>query len=342
MVGIMRAGGAYVPLDPKTPDDRLLYLVEQCMCVAVVVQRRFETHCGQLADICSLLVAEASDLDQVLLLQLQQRSQPQDLAYVLFTSGSTGMPKGVAIQHSSLMCFVSSVCPQLPDYKSDHKQIHLYSFSFTFDPSVLVVWCAMHIGSQLCIIPPGGLLSIANLYKLICKHLIAVLDTTPAILNNIFEGNNWIIPAQLEYITLGGSKSEPAFLRKIVTAQPKVAIFNQYGPTESTVGSHEFPVQNSALENCSIIPIGTAMPGSTGMVLDEHLQHAPVGITGELFLGGQKLARGYVGRADLTAKTFRGVKHSNIWRRLYATGDRVRWLPSGDLEFQAEWTSRSS
>ena len=330
MVGIMRAGGGYVPLDPKQPAERLLYLVHQCMCVVVVGQQRFESVFNSEDGRCTLIVAETVDLvPTVPLSVMRQDSEQADLAYILFTSGSTGRPKGVMIQQKSLACFLAATCASL-EFGSKHTG--LYSFTFTFDPSVKVLWCLLCQGAQVCVIPPGALLSGTILCDLLRSHLVNYIDTTPAILKMILEANDWLIPAEFESICLGGSVCEPQMVARVMSARPDLQIVNTYGPTECTIASTEFFIRAATIDSLSSIPIGPPMAGSTCLVLAPNFNSVPIDIAGLLYLGGAKVAAGYVGRPDLTSKGFQAFDNCSYGRQ-YATGDRVRWLPSGELEF---------
>lgn len=327
MVGIMRSGGAYVPLDPKLPVDRLRYIVEQCGCKGLVSQRK-HAGVGASLGIATCVVEELTDaVDGTRFAGV--RCDSESSAYVLFTSGSTGKPKGVIVEHGSLTPFVFAAMHSIALQYDD---VLLHTCSFTFDPSVELVWCSMCAGSKLVLGKSGALTDTDYLHKLMVASRVTFFDTVPSVLAAYISVQSNPFPPSLRMVYVGGEALAVGLAVDLVASHGSVELWNLYGPTEVTVTSHAFHCKLDSF--CRRVPIGCPVVNTTGFVLDTHLASVPVAVAGELYLGGPKVARGYIGRSDLTQQAFVSVSFlPDGAGRLYKTGDRVRWLPDGNLDF---------
>ena len=334
MVGIMRAGAAYVPLDPKLPAERLAYLVQQCSCVAVVTQRRHSNrfeHAGN--DFGSLEVVIAEDAFLRCLpcaassCELVQPASASALAYVLFTSGSTGKPKALMLQHSSLVAFLSHQSGPYKCWHQEQSHTRLYVLSCMFDDSVGVVWRTLVSGARLYVTKPDAWLDSSYLAHLLNAHSISSMWGVPSPFALVMDAISDVLPAALVDLHLSGEALPPELSARVLK-NAHTALYNPYGPAEVTINSHAHPCEHKDSTQ-SRVPIGVTLPNTSGFVLGQQLSLVPVHVGGELYLGGPKLSRGYSARPDLTAGSYTHCMD----QRLYRTGDRVRWLSSGELEF---------
>ena len=280
MVGIMRAGGAYVPLDPSLPGARLAYLVEQCECPAIVSQQKY-FKCAVASASQSTVIVIAEDV----MTESQDGGRQcaagcgsgSSLAYVLFTSGSTGKPKGVMLQHNSLVPFMIATTADGGFYDSDTV---LHTCSFTFDPSVELVWCTLSCGAKLVLGKPGSLTDMEYLKQLLEENNVSFFDTVPSVLKMYMTVTAQPFPRSLRMIYVGGEALSVELASTMAMQHSRVELWNLYGPTEVTVTSHGF---NCALVNGELnfgqhVPIGKAVTNTTGYVLDGDREAAAIGV----------------------------------------------------------------
>ncbi|MFF0532968.1 amino acid adenylation domain-containing protein [Nocardia amikacinitolerans] len=316
---VAKAGGAYLPVDPTYPVDRVRYMIADsgaALGITVAAQTASVSDAVDwlvLDDPAVLTRCEAqdaaplSDADRIAPLRL---SHP---AYVIYTSGSTGLPKGVAVTHAGLGGLVGHTVDMLR-LAPEHRMLHVCSPSF--DQSVEELSSAFYSGATLVIAPPdivGG----AELHELLRAERVTHTIITPALLGTVDPSGL----DDLAVVSAGGEATTPDLLAKW---QPGRRFINGYGPTEATIGA-----TYTTLLAGQRVTIGHPVPGVWAAVLDERLHPVPVGVTGELYLAGPALARGYHGRAGVTAERF----VANPWMpgdRMYRTGDLVRWVPDAE------------
>jgi amino acid adenylation domain-containing protein len=249
------------------------------------------------------------------------------LAYVIYTSGSTGRPKGVAVPHRGVTRLVLGA--DYTGFAPGETWLHLSSVSF--DAATLELWGPLLTGGRLALFP-AETPSPRAVAAALARHRVTRLFLTTALFNQLAEEPEGI-PASLVHLMTGGEISSPGHFRRALEARPGLLLSNVYGPTENTTFSTHHPVP-AAVGVPEPLPIGRAIAGSSCWVLDRSLRPVPVGVAGELLVGGEGLARGYWRRPALTAERF--VPHPYAARpgeRLYRTGDLVRWRPGGALEF---------
>ena len=309
LLGILKAGGAYVPLDPKNPRARLDFILEDTGAQVVLTRERYR----ELFDQCLCL---DSDWDIVVNESVENpvtTAGAQNAIYVIYTSGSTGQPKGVVVEHRQLVNYVSGFVGRLslpPALSYGMLQ------PLTFDGCNAVVYPSLLTGGCLHLISEERAADPELLGEYMDEHQVEVLKISPSHLAAMGALGERILPRCL--LVLGG---EP------VTSRVDCRTFNQYGPTETTVavtGTEEFKPNS----------IGKPLAGSQVFVLDQNLQPLPVGVSGELYVAGAGLTRGYLHGPDLTAQSFIPNPFSaDAGSRMYRTGDIARRLPDGDLEF---------
>ncbi|ACK73821.1 amino acid adenylation domain protein (plasmid) [Gloeothece citriformis PCC 7424] len=326
MLGILKAGAAYLPLDPNLPAEGLNFRLKDAQVSHII---------GDLSLAGKLDHITIIDLDQdpkIIADESQNNSlipvNPENLIYVLYTSGSTGQPKGVMIEHRHLFNYIHSILNRL-EFAQD-ANFALIS-TFTADLGNTVIFPALctggclHIISQERAMNPDALAQYCDRYpidylKIVPSHLNALLNTTHP---------EKIIPKK--GLILGGEALNWQLVEKLKSLAPNCSIVNHYGPTETTVGVLTYTLTNDSLKNSVTVPLGRPLPHVKIYILDEVKQLVPIGVAGELYIGGNSVARGYLNRPQLTEERF--LTDIIEGEKLYKTGDRVRYLPDGTVEF---------
>jgi amino acid adenylation domain-containing protein len=309
LLGILKAGGAYLPLDPEYPAGRREYMAAQAGA--------------------KLVLSELPDLAERSTANLAQQSGGDNLAYVMYTSGSTGLPKGIAVTQANVLRLVHE-----PEYvQLDHDSVVLQLASSAFDAATFEIWGALLNGARLVLFP-GRVASGAELQQLMAAEGVETLWLTSALYNGVVESGVSAL-AGVKQLLVGGEALSVKHIQQGLAELPETEIINGYGPTEVTTFSCTHRVRRTAAAGWERgVPIGRPINNTEAYVLDERGQLLPVGVVGELYLGGAGLARGYAGDAVQTAEKF--VPHGFAKRageRLYRTGDLVRWRVDGELEF---------
>ncbi|MBN1209743.1 MAG: amino acid adenylation domain-containing protein [Myxococcaceae bacterium] len=327
VLGVIHAGGAYVPLDPAHPSERLQYMMEDAGVRVLLTQRRLAE---RLPDIpVERLWLESEEVAAEDAAPLAPPAlEPEHLAYVIYTSGSTGRPKGVMLAHRE-------VCQRLAfgqaAYPLGEGSRVLQVASLGFDPSVLEIFHALSTGAQLVLLPPGGNRDPSVLAKHVAQQRVTSLELVPSMLELMLDQPLFTQGPSLRRIFVGGEAISLA-LQERVLATLSAELVNTYGPTEATVDVLHWTCRPAP--GLQSVPIGTPISRSRAYIVDAHLRPVPVGVPGELLIGGAYLARGYQGRPDTTAEKFVPDPFSGEpGARLYRTGDLVRYLPSGEIEF---------
>jgi len=322
LVGILRAGGAYVPMDPGYPEDRIRHTLADAEAPVLVTHGR---HLRTFANSTATLV----DLDAVHsggTLELAMPSS-EGLAYILYTSGSTGQPKGVAVTHGNL---AASTGARLEVYDAPVGRFLLLS-SVAFDSSVAGLFWTLATGGAL-VIPPARIeQDVDALAALIEREQVTHTLCLPSLYNVLLELMRPGSLASLQCVIAAGEALPPAVAESHLDRLPNVALHNEYGPTEATVWATVHPV--TAPVSTPRVPIGQPIPGARVYVLDARGEPVPVGVPGELVIGGAGVAQGYWNRQDLTDAAFEPdpLAPESPARR-YRTGDRAQWRADGTLD----------
>ncbi|ARU63540.1 hypothetical protein CBW65_22920 [Tumebacillus avium] len=332
LLGILKAGSAYVPLDPSYPSDRLAYMVEDAKVPLLLT----ESHLlGVLPDAHGaktiLLDSEWEDIATESAANLQAAVEADHLAYMIYTSGSTGRPKGTMIRHGGLSNYLNW-CTEAYEAKLG-TGVPVHS-SIAFDLTITGIFAPLAIGQKVLIVPQDdGVESLVQVLRE--EENLTYIKLTPAHLKLLSQTLTGTEAAKMARgLVIGGEQltgEDIAFWRKHA---PHTKLYNEYGPTETVVGCvvYDVPADDTT---AGAIPIGRPIANTELYVLDSALQPVPIGVPGELYIGGAGVARGYLNRPDLTEERF--VRHpfgkEDTTARLYKTGDLVRYLPDGKLEF---------
>ncbi|HEY1939137.1 MAG TPA: amino acid adenylation domain-containing protein [Candidatus Angelobacter sp.] len=320
ILGILKARGAYVPLDMNYPKERLVYMLEDAKAEVLLTEGKlgleFRGYRGLEVRVDEYREQIGTESGQ----NIGQQTAAQNLAYVIYTSGSTGLPKGVGIQHSSA---VGLVYWAREEYREEELRGVLASTSICFDLSVFEIFAPLCWGGKVIVAKDafdwGGVDA---------EEQVSLINTVPSAIRELV--NNGKVPQTVLTINLAGEAFGPGLAGDIYKGTAAERVMNLYGPTEDTTYSTYARVKKDAEE----VTIGRPIANTRVYVLDKEMQSVPVGVTGELYLGGEGLARGYMGRSDLTAERFVpdgfGQKAGG---RLYRTGDLVRWQKVGELDF---------
>ncbi|MBD5633244.1 MAG: amino acid adenylation domain-containing protein, partial [Candidatus Eremiobacteraeota bacterium] len=332
LMGILKAGGAYVPLPPDSPPERLREQMAQSatriLLTTSAEPAAFAAPEVRIVHIDALPPRILASGDVV-----PARAGLADLAYVLFRSGSSGVPKGVAVTHANLASYERAIAHRL-----DLPAARSFSFaavsSLAVDHGNTAIFPALCSGGTLHVVPSHVARDAAAFAEWMRAHPIDVLKIAPTHFEALL-GRTDRCPLPSQWLVVGGESCSWELVER-VRRVGRCRILNHYGPTETTVGACAFEVRDleSAAARPPAVPIGTPLPGTFAYVLDARGELVPDGVPGELSLGGAGVARGYVGRPDLTDERFsRDRFRTQPDARLYRTGDRVRRLPGGELEF---------
>ena len=327
-LAVLKAGGCYVPLDPAYPKPRLRFMLEDSgVRVLLTTQRQL----GATPDFGAQVVCLDGDREEVgreRAENLSRQSTADSLAYVIYTSGSTGRPKGVAVNHRAvnrLVCGTNYVELSAADCVAQ-------ASTATFDAATFEIWGALLHGARLDIVPRDTALSPSALAAHIRERGVTVLFLTTALFNQIAAARPEAF-GPLRCLLFGGEAADPKWVREALTRGKPRQLLHVYGPTENTTFSTWHPV-GAVPEDAPTVPIGRPVTNTQAYVLDGDLRPVPIGVAGELCLGGDGLMRGYFNRPELTAEKL--VPHpfaAEPGARLYRTGDLVRFLRGGVLEF---------
>lgn len=338
ILGILKAGGAYVPLDPTYPEQRLQYILEDASIQLFVTQESLKELNWLPENVESICLDRDQD-------EIGKESKtlpvssvgPKNLAYVIYTSGSTGNPKGVMIEHHNVIrLFKSTDCW----YQFNEKDTWTLFHSYAFDFSVWEIWGALLYGGKLVVVPYWISRSPKDFYQLLVEEAVTVLNQTPSAFRQLIqvcEQEDKNKNLQLRYVIFGGEALEPTSLlpwfQRYGEKNPQ--LINMYGITETTVHVTYYPITLDDVQQASRSNIGKRIPDLEVYILDAYQQPVPIGVDGELYIGGAGLARGYLNRPELTAERF--ISHpfsSDLKARLYRTGDLARYLPDGNLDYR--------
>ncbi|QNH20776.1 non-ribosomal peptide synthetase [Xanthomonas sp. GW] len=334
LLGILKAGGAYVPLDPTYPAERLAYMLEDSAPVAVLTRADAVAHLAAL----EVQVLELDAAETCGLLAEQPTGNPDaraggltsgHLAYVIYTSGSTGTPKGVMVEHYN----VNRLVINNPYFQAGPTDCLAHCANLAFDATTWEIWGALLNGAKLLIVDQSVVLMPESFGRHLQEGGVTALWLSVGLFNqyaNVLQGTL----GGLRYLLVGGDTLHPGTIRQVLTSKyrPKHVV-NGYGPTETTTFACTHDIQ-AVSEDASSIPIGRPIANTQIYILDRHGEPVPLGVSGEIHIGGAGVARGYLNRPELTAERFLKDPFSPAPEaRMYKTGDLGRWLPNGTIEF---------
>jgi amino acid adenylation domain-containing protein len=324
LLGIQKAGGAYVPLDPAFPRERIAYIIADAKAPILITQESLLT---QLPDHAAEVICLDADWDEIARESkedLPRISTPENLIYVLYTSGSTGNPKGVQLEHRNVVNFLNTMRKQ-PGMGPDETLLAVTTLSF--DIAGLELYLPLTTGARVVIASKEEAQDGSLLMPLIKRHQVTVMQATPATWRMLLD-LNWAGDRKLK--VLCGGEALPHDLAEQLL--PKCsALWNMYGPTETTIWSSIYKVEHNMP---GVAPIGRPIGNNTMYILDALKNPMPIGVPGELYIGGDGVARGYINRPDLTADKFIPDPFSQKpGALLYRTGDLARFLADGNIQF---------
>ncbi|MEL7146556.1 MAG: non-ribosomal peptide synthetase, partial [Bacteroidota bacterium] len=324
-LGILKAGAGYMPLDPENPISRIADMVETASPVLIITNMDYMMQVQEfyLGNIVMPDIQEADINAFPVDVSITDESATQ-LAYVMFTSGSTGEPKGVVIEHRGVVRLVRDT--NYVDFQPGEKMLSTSSFSF--DGSTFEIWGMLLNGGQLIIYPKEQVLNIKFLEEKIVAHQIKLMWMTTSLFNELTE-NSEVIFQRLKYVLTGGDKMSVKHINKMRQQNSELRILNVYGPTENTTYSTFHPIEDYYQSD---VPLGRPISNTEVYILDKQQRLVPQGVIGELYMGGDGLARGYLQKSESNDAKF--IEHPyKKGERLYNTGDQGRWNTDGLLEF---------
>jgi amino acid adenylation domain-containing protein len=350
ILGILKAGGAYVPLDPEYPQERLNFMLEDSQVKVLVTQAKLVESIPQHQAQLICLDTDWEKIAQNITSNPESGVKPDNLTYIIYTSGSTGKPKGVLVNHANVVRLFAATDSW---YHFNYQDVWTLFHSYAFDFSVWEMWGALLYGGRLVIVPYLVTRSPESFYELLCQEKVTILNQTPTAFRQLIQAEESVkgdISPLLKEVR--GDRSSPTdndlSLRLIIFGGESLEInslqpwfdrhgdqlpqlVNMYGITETTVHVTYRPLSMADVNSTASV-IGRPLPDLQVYLLDQYLQPVPVGVPGEMYVGGAGVAKGYLNRPELTTERFISspFEHSN---KLYKTGDLARYWPNGELEY---------
>ena len=321
LLGILKTGAGYVPLDPEYPEDRLNYMVSHSGLQVLVTQ---SGHIDQFSGVEYLLDFYSLD-DELKSLSTDSPNvtySETNTAYVIYTSGSTGKPKGVQVPHSAVVNLLNSIAEE-PGLNKDDRLLGVSTLSF--DIATIDIFLPLTVGAQSIITEKDDAIDGDRLLELMDKHNITFMQATP-ITWRLLIAAGWEGNDDITVISTGEALPQDLAIQ---LSKLTKNLWNLYGPTETTVWSSLYRVTDAEAP----ILIGRPIANTQLYILDEHLKPVPIGVHGELYIGGAGVTKGYLGRDDLTKSSFINSPFSSSGKRLYKTGDAVKFRESGEIEY---------
>lgn len=327
ILGVLKAGLAYLPLDAEYPKKRLDFILRDSCATVVLTQKHLSSivsdHSVSVQTIEEIIASESSE-EPILPVPIDG----EDLAYVIYTSGSTGQPKGVCVTHNNL---VYSTTARFDSYPNQPRNFLLIS-SFSFDSSVAGIFWTLLAGGKLVVIERRTEQDLNRLSEIFVREEITHTLLLPTLYKTLVKN----LPKQtfdtVNTIIVAGEACPKSLCDEHYDYLPNVELYNEYGPTEATVWATVY--KTTATESALNVPIGKPIPNTQVYILDEDQNRVPIGVAGELFIGGKGVAKGYFNNSELTNKYFvQNIFNPESSDKLYRTGDRCRYRSDGTIEF---------
>ncbi|WP_336763683.1 non-ribosomal peptide synthetase [Paenibacillus sp. USHLN196] len=331
ILAVLKAGGAYMPIDPEYPKERIQYMLEDSKAQFCITEE--QEYLPEEMSIKAIVpdLLDDDGIDGNYATNPEQVNRPSDLAYIIYTSGSTGKPKGVMIEHSNVVRLLFNDRNLFDFTKED---VWTLFHSFCFDFSVWEMYGALLYGARLIIVPLDVTREPAQFLSLLQKEQVTILNQTPTAFYRIAKlevQSDLDTPLAVRKVIFGGEALQPIQLLEWKKKYPQAQLINMYGITETTVHVTYKEMKWEDIQG-KTSNIGKPIPTLQIYILDEQRELVPIGVEGEIYVGGEGLARGYLNREELTAERF--VPHPLApSQRLYRTGDLARWQMNGELEY---------
>jgi amino acid adenylation domain-containing protein len=332
LLAVLKAGGAYVPLNFEHPAARLAHQLEETKTSVLLTETSVGNRLPDFGGTVLVVDGDPAALQAGSEIDLRAVNEPDDLAYVMYTSGSTGTPKGVCVTHRNLVTYVAGVLDRLE--LADPAGVAFAAVTaLSTDLGNTSVFPALLGGGTLHLIAPGDAVDSSRFAAYLRSHAIDVLKITPTQLRALLDGDQTAAILPKRWLVLGGEASSWQLVERLQEAAPTCRILNHYGPTETTVGTCTFEVGTAEPAGMTV-PIGRPLPRARAYVVDGNLRLLPRGVPGELCIGGDGVASGYLAQPEQTDERFLPDPFAGEpAARIYRTGDRVRALADGNLEF---------
>ncbi|BAZ14313.1 amino acid adenylation domain-containing protein [Calothrix sp. NIES-4071] len=343
MLAVFKAGAAYLPLNPDHPTERNRQVLEQSQVSLVLSASSWSSLVNHLETEPQLLLLEDLDSFDYSSQNLPVRSTPENLAYVIYTSGSTGKPKGAMLEHRGML---NHLYAKVTDLQLTQTDIVAQTAAQTFDISIWQFLVALLVGGQVEIVRTSITTDPAELLTLMQSKQISILEIVPSLLRMMLEhielsSNNKPNLSELRWLLLTGETLPPQLCRQWLEYYPAIPMMNAYGPTECSDDVTHYPIYTPPAEEILNLPIGHPVANTQLYILDKYLQPVPIGVPGELYVGGVSVGRGYLHNSQQTQlafvkNPFRDITQNSALRTqhlLYKTGDKARYLFDGNIEF---------
>lgn len=325
ILGILKAGGGYLPISPDYPEDRVNFILKDSGAKILLTENQYLKTVPEDVDFIFISEMANQNIEDS---NLNNINTPRDLAYVMYTSGSTGVPKGVMIEHLSV---INTLTYHQNRYPLGENDAYLLKTAYTFDVSVIEVFWFFGNG-KLVILPEGFERQPDRILKYIDAYFITHINFVPSMFNaflSLLDNEEKNILNKLKYILLCGEAVSSSLVEKYQRLNTRARLENLYGPTEATIYVTDYSLDNN--QNGHTIPIGKPINNTQLYILNKNNQIQPIGIAGELCIGGTGLARGYLNRPELTSEKFVSNPYGDGY--IYKTGDLAKWKRDGDIEF---------
>jgi amino acid adenylation domain-containing protein len=328
IIAILKAGGAYLPLDPEYPSDRLDAILANARPAVVLSCEKFHDRLAAFGVRMLRLDADYSRFSAESAENPVCTSKSGDAAYILYTSGSTGEPKGVVVEHKALSNYIWSFNHMFSIGETDRS---LQISSYCFDVSVAEIFPTLAFGAAIILAKPGGQSDPHYIAKLVTQCAVTIVNVVPSMLGILVDQPAFCTAASLR-VVLSGGETLPVTVHDRFLERSKAELYNMYGPTETTVEVTGWRCRRELTG--TRVPIGRPLPNCQVFVLDKNLEPLPIGVSGELYIGGAGVARGYLNAPEITREKFIPSPFaSEAGARLYKTGDVARFSDTGDLDF---------
>ncbi|MFD1334936.1 amino acid adenylation domain-containing protein [Oceanobacillus iheyensis] len=338
ILAVLKTGSAYVPVDPDYPDERISYILSDANPSIVITNEKSNQtteaftslHVIDIADVSSRILQAYSNQD------INQSISAMNAAYIIYTSGSTGKPKGVVIPHHNVIRLLKET-DEWYHFNSDDVWTMFHSYAFDF--SVWEIWGALLYGGKLVIVPYNVSRMPLEFLELLVQEQVTVLNQTPSAFYQLMyaeeERMDLSRKLSLRYVVFGGEQLELARLKDWFTLHENFTtkLINMYGITETTVHVSYLELNEEIIDQQGNSLIGTNIPDLEIYILDDFLQPVPIGVTGEMYVAGGGLARGYLNQSSLTASRFVANPFGEAGSRMYKTGDLAKWLDDGTIDY---------